>query len=45
MNVAPLALRFYSLSLRERARVRVSATAMALTPALCQRERKKEGQP
>ncbi len=39
------ATRFCSLSLWERARVRVFATTEALTPTLSQREREKEGQP
>jgi len=42
MNIAT---RFHSLSLRERVRVRVSATAEALTPTLSQGERVKEGRP
>ena len=37
------AMRFHSLSLWERARVRVFAQAHALTPTLSQREREKEG--
>ena len=39
------ATRLHSLSLWERVRVRVSAKAEALTPALSQGEREKEGRP
>jgi hypothetical protein len=39
------AMRFRSLSLWERARVRVSAKAEALTPTLSQWEREQEGRP